>query len=133
MYFRHWLFHVKQQHCKQSTPSITLEWTIQICSTVLNTHWQPSFSLPPSLSSYIFLPSLPSHLSSSLCLSLTRSFPFVLSSSILRSFSLLPFISIFHSISLPPPNPLRSFSILLSLYFASLLFYMHSCSKPYAP
>src|SRR6218665_4080079 len=63
MYFRHWLFHVKQQHCKQSTSSITLEWTIQICSTVLNTHCNPpSLFLPPSLHISSSLPYLPTSL-----------------------------------------------------------------------
>jgi len=56
MYFRHWLFHIEQRHREQSILSIILDWTILICSTAQYLLETPSHSLPPSHSSFIFLP-----------------------------------------------------------------------------
>src|SRR6218665_714094 len=124
MYFRHWLFHIEQQHCEQSILSIIFRMDNPNLLNCLILTETPSLSLPPSLFSSIFLPLSPLSLLPYIYISLFLHpslfiFP-SFSSSLLLSSSLplyLPLILFPPSLSPSPPS-----HILPSLYFASLLF-----------
>src|SRR6218665_3211019 len=117
MYFRHWLFHLEQQHCEQSIygPYFGMDNPNLFKCSILTINKLPSRFLPPSLHLY---PSIPPAFSSLpllpyISLSYTPSLCSFLSLFFLTSFLLpssfplyLPFpLSLFL-----PPSPLPSLS-----------------------
>ena len=120
MYFRHWLFHLEQQHCEQSIygPYFGMANPNLLKCSILTINKLPSRFLPPSLHLY---PSIPPAFSSLpllpyISLSYTPSLCSFLSLFFLTSF-LLP-----SSFPLYLPFPLSH--IFPSLYFPVLLFFL---------